>query len=158
MSDLKKFIIDYFASVSTVSIATLNLNTRATFHLSKLFAKNLIAQNKPGAIVNVSSISGKIGSVDPAYAASKAAVDGLTKSFARNLASFGIRVNSVSPGPINTEMASNIPEDRKKEYVKSILQGRFGEAEEVANLVHFLASEEASLVTGEVFYCTGGIL
>ena len=137
---------------------TMSVNARAVFQLSQLFAKRLIAENQKGAIVNVSSVSGRIGSIDPAYAASKAAVDALTKSFARGLAKSGIRVNAVSPGPVNTDLASNIPEDRKKEYVKSILQGRFGEPEEIANLVFFLANNEASLLTGEVFFSTGGIL
>lgn len=137
---------------------TMNVNARATFQLCQLFGEKLISNKSKGSIINVSSVSGRIGSIDPAYAASKAAVDALTKSFARGYASAGIRVNSVSPGPINTEMAANIPEERKKQYTNSILQGRFGEPEEIANLVYFLSSEEASLLTGEIYFATGGIL
>lgn len=137
---------------------TMNINSRVVFYVTKLFGRQLIKANRPGSIVNVSSISAQIGSVDPAYAASKAAVEALTKSFASAFAPHNIRVNGIAPGPLNSEMGKKIPDARKKEYVKSILQNRFGEASEVANVIYFLATEEASFMTGEIVNVTGGIL
>ena len=138
--------------------STININARATFLLSQIFSLALIEENRTGSIVNISSVSGRIGSLDPAYAASKAAVDAITKSFARELAKANIRVNAVAPGPIETEMGDSIPEERKQKYLQTILQGRFGNAEEIAETAFFLASEKASLITGEVIYATGGML
>ena len=137
---------------------TMQINSRAVFFLSQLFGRHLIQEKRPGCIVNVTSVSGRIGSIDPGYAASKAAADALTKSFARTFAPYNIRVNGVAPGPINTALAERIPADRKKEYVKSILQNRFGEPSEIANVICFLASDAASFMTGEIVYATGGIL
>lgn len=137
---------------------TMDVNSRAVFYVTKLFARQLIKENRPGSVVNVSSISAQIGSIDPAYAASKAAVEALTKSFAKAFAPHNIRVNGIAPGPLNTELAKRIPDDRKKEYVKSIIQKRFGEPSEAANVIYFLATEEASFMTGEIVNVTGGIL
>ncbi len=137
---------------------TMQVNARAVFFLSQLFGNALIKERRKGSIVNVTSISGRIGSIDPAYAASKAAADALTKSFARTFAPYGIRVNGVGPGPMNSTMAERIPPDRKKEYIKSILQNRFGEQREIANVIWFLANDDASFMTGEIVYATGGIL
>ena len=137
---------------------TLDVNSRAVFYVTKLFAQQLIKKSRPGSVVNVSSISAQIGSVDFAYAASKASVEALTKSFAKALALHSIRVNGIAPGPLNTELGKRIPDDRKKEYVKTIIQKRFGEPSEAANVIYFLASEEASLMTGEIVNVTGGIL
>lgn len=137
---------------------TMQINSRAVFFLSQLMGRRWIQERTSGCIVNVTSVSGRIGSIDPGYAASKAAADALTKSFARTFAPYNIRVNGVAPGPINTALAERIPPERKKEYVKSILQNRFGEASEIANVIYFLASEAASYMTGEIVYATGGIL
>lgn len=137
---------------------TMNVNVKPVFRLTQLFAKELQTNQVQGAIVNVSSISGRIGSIDPAYAASKAAIDALTKSFARSYAANGIRVNAVAPGPVNTDLASRIPEERKQQFMKSILLQRFAEANEIANLIFFLASDESSFMTGEIVYISGGIL
>ena len=137
---------------------TMQVNARAIFFLSQLFGNQLIKEKKTGSIVNITSISGRIGSIDPAYAASKAAADALTKSFARSFAPYGIRVNGIGPGPINTSMADRIPEDRKKEYMKSILLNRFGEPSEIADVIFFLAHDTASFITGEIIYASGGIL
>jgi NAD(P)-dependent dehydrogenase (short-subunit alcohol dehydrogenase family) len=136
----------------------MTVNAEAVYVACGAFARELIARGQPGSIVNVSSVSASIGSVDVAYTASKAAVEGMTKAFARALAPEHIRVNAVAPGPVNTEMGARIPIDRQCEYKQTILQGRFGEPEEVANLVAFLAGEEASLITGAVIPCDGGML
>ena len=138
--------------------STMTVNAEAVYVTCGAFARELIARGQPGSIVNVSSVSARIGSVDVAYTASKAALEGMTKAFARALAPEHIRVNAVAPGPVNTEMGERIPNDRQCEYKQTILQSRFGEPEEVANLVAFLAGEEASLITGAVIPCDGGML
>jgi len=137
---------------------TLAVNVESVFAACRCFARQMIKRSRAGSIVNISSVSARIGSIDPAYAASKAGVDGLTKSFAKALAHNGIRVNAVAPGPLNTRMGERIPAQRQLDYKKMILQGRFGEPAEVAALVEFLASPQSSLMTGEIVYCTGGIL
>jgi len=136
---------------------TLSINVRAQFLLSQLFAKALIAANKPGSIVNISSISGQIGSSDIAYAASKGAILAMTKSFAKELAPHNIRVNAVAPGPIETDMGANIPVDRLEAYKNKIAMKRLGTSNEIAKAAFFLASDEASYITGTILNVDGGL-
>lgn len=138
--------------------STMAVNTEAVYVSCSAFARQLINRGQSGSIVNLSSVSARIGSLDVAYSASKAAVEGLTKAFARAFAPERIRVNAVAPGPVNTEMGARIPIERQRAYQRMILQGRFGEPEEVANLVVFLAGPESSLITGTVMHCDGGML
>jgi 3alpha(or 20beta)-hydroxysteroid dehydrogenase len=116
-----------------------------------------------GSIVNISSIEGLTGAADSsAYAASKFAIRGMTKSAAQELGRFGIRVNSVHPGGILTRMvletAGGLDPERGERYVKALPLGRFGKSAEVSPLVAFLASDEASYCTGSEFVADGGIL
>jgi len=116
-----------------------------------------------GSIVNVSSIEGLTGAADSsAYAASKFAIRGMTKSAAQELGRLGIRVNSVHPGGILTRMvletAGGLNPERGERYVKALPLGRFGKSGEISPLVAFLASDESSYCTGSEFVADGGIL
>jgi len=136
---------------------TLSVNITAPFVLMKNVAKAMIEKNIQGSIVNVTSVSAYIGSLDPAYAAGKAGEVAITKSFAKALAANNIRVNSVAPGPVNTKMGDSIPDHKKEEYKKVIPLHRFAEPEEMANIVEFLASDASSYMTGSIVHANGGM-
>jgi 3-oxoacyl-[acyl-carrier protein] reductase len=110
-----------------------------------------------GAIVNVASLSAALGFFGQAnYASAKAGVVTLTKVLSKELARRNIRVNAVAPGVINTEMGQSIPEENRKVMLTNIPLGRFGEPEEIANVVLFLCSDLASYVTGQTIHINGG--
>ena len=114
---------------------------------------------KGGAIVNVSSVSGLAGIAGQAeYSAAKAAVIGLTRSLAKEMGPKKIRVNAVAPGFIDTDMVRALPEKRKADILSEIPMGRMGTPDEVASAVLFLASDQASYVTGEVLVIDGALL
>ena len=111
-----------------------------------------------GRIVNISSVAAEAGSFGQAnYTASKAGLIGLTKSLAQELAPHGVTVNAVAPGFIETDMSSSLKDAQKAESLKAIRMGRWGKPEEVAAAVRFLASEEASYITGNVIDVNGGL-
>lgn len=132
-------------------------NLKGTFntikHISRLFLKQ-----RSGKIINISSVSGVMGNAGQAnYSASKAGIIGLTKSVARELASRGICVNAIAPGYIETKMSEAVPEAAKQELLKQIPLKRMGQAEEVAHMAVFLASEKADYITGQVIHIDGGM-
>ena len=137
--------------------AVLNTNLKGTFHTIRHSARQMLKQ-KSGKIINISSVSGVMGNAGQAnYAASKAGVIGLTKTMARELASRGITVNAVAPGFIETEMTEVLSDNVKEHACGQIPLGRFGKAEDVAELVAFLASEKGNYITGQVLCVDGGM-
>ncbi len=137
-----------------------DVNLGGTFNCTRAALRSLMRASGGGRIVNVTSIVGEIGSAGQGpYAAAKAGIIGLTKSWAREYASRGLTVNAVSPGIIATDMtAGEMPEDRRAELVKSIPIGRMGSPEEVAHAVVFLSGPESSYITGQVLRVNGGLL
>jgi len=135
----------------------IDVNLTGTFIMSKL-AVMAMMRKKYGRIINITSPSGKIGIEGQAnYAASKAGQVAFTKSLSKETASRKITVNCVSPGFIETDLISDIPEEMREAYKKSIPLKRFGTPEEVAPAVLFLSSEKASYITGTVLEVTGGL-
>lgn len=135
----------------------IEVNLRSVFLVTKAVARYMMMK-KFGRIINISSIAairGGKGHVN--YAASKGGINSFTKSLAVELASKNITVNAVSPGIINTEMSKDILEMAKKELLQRIPLNRIGEPEEVAKTVLFLASSDASYITGEIINVTGGL-
>ena len=133
-------------------------NLTGTFNLSKVFIKNMI-KKKFGRIINISSISGLMGNPGQVnYSSSKAALSGFTKSLAKEVGSRNITVNSVAPGYIETDMTSFLENETKMNIIKNIPLGRIGNVNDVSELVMFLASEEASYITGQTISVDGGLL
>ncbi len=118
----------------------------------------VMARQRGGCIINMSSIGGLSGNAGQCnYAASKAGLIGLTKSFAKEMGPRGIRANCIAPGFIDTDMTSSLPEDLRSEWVKQIPLRRGGRPEDVAGVALFLASDLAGYVTGQVVNCCGGM-
>lgn len=135
----------------------LDVNLKGAFHLIRTVCRPMMKQRQ-GAIVNVSSVVGEMGNAgQAAYAASKAGLLGLTKSVARELASRQIRVNAVTPGFIDTDMTQGLSEENKQKMFDAIPLGRLGLGADVARAVVFLASDDASYITGEVLKVNGGL-
>ncbi|MFO0695534.1 MAG: 3-oxoacyl-[acyl-carrier-protein] reductase [Polyangiales bacterium] len=136
---------------------TFAVNVEGTLHCCKAAIRTMMKQ-RHGRIINLSSVvaeSGNPGQV--VYSASKAAIIGMTKSIAREYASRGVTVNCVAPGFIETDMTSDLPEQAKQGILTATPLGRIGKPEEVAAAVVFLASDEASYVTGQVVRVNGGM-
>ncbi len=135
----------------------LQTNLTGTFNCMKMVLRPMV-KSRFGRIVNVSSVIGIRGNVGQAnYAASKAGIIGLTKSVAREVARYGVTVNAVAPGFIDTPMTRKLGEEKRQEFVSWIPMGREGTGEEVADLVFYLVREEAAYITGEVVRIDGGL-
>ena len=136
----------------------INTNLNGVFNLSKIFIKHMV-KNKAGRIINISSISGLMGNPGQVnYSSSKAALNGFTKSLAKEVGSRNITVNCVAPGFIETDMTSFLDENTKKDLIQTIPLKRLGNPEDVSKLVLFLASDEASYITGQTISIDGGLL
>jgi len=135
----------------------LDINLTSTMHLMKSVMRTMMKQ-RFGRIINITSIVGVTGNAGQVnYAASKAGMIGMTKSFAQEIASRGITANCIAPGFIETAMTAELPETVKKNMLGSIPQGRMGNADEIAATVAFLASNEASYITGQTLHVNGGM-
>jgi len=143
----------------------LRVNLKGTFLMSQAAARHMVervaAGGAPGSIINMSSVDAVFALADQVpYSASKAGINQLTKAMALSLAAHGIRVNAIGPGSISTEMLdlSVGDEEMRRRLLSRIPLGRFGDPREIAALAAFLASDEASYVTGEIIYADGGRL
>ena len=135
----------------------IDTNLKGTFLCMKAVARGMM-KRRSGRIINLSSVvalRGNAGQVN--YCASKAGVIGMTKSMARELAGRGVTVNAIAPGFIETDMTAKLPEDVKTSMAASIPMGHMGQAEDIANVAAFLASDEAAYVTGQVLCVDGGM-
>ncbi len=136
----------------------INVNLIGTFNMTKNTIPYMM-KNRSGRIINISSVVGISGNAGQAnYAASKAGIIGFTKSLAKEVGSRNILVNSIAPGFIETAMTEVLKEEIKEEIAKTIPLKRMGKAQDVANVVKFLASEESSYITGQVIHVDGGML
>lgn len=132
-------------------------NLMGVFNVTRACIVTFLKQ-KSGNIVNISSVSGITGtSRQTNYSASKAGIIGFTKSLAKEVAPFNIRVNAVAPGYIETDMLINLKEDYKQQLLNGIPLGRFGLAKEVSDAVLFLLNEKAEYITGQVIVVDGGL-
>jgi len=138
--------------------AVLDLNLRGTFLVTKAAMRPMMKQ-RGGRIVNVASIAGVVGNAGQAnYSAAKAGIIGFTKTVAREMASRNITVNAVAPGFVPTDLTDPLPQEVKDALLKQIPLGRFGSVEDIANAIAFLASDEASYITGQVLIVDGGMV
>ena len=136
--------------------AVMDLNLNSAFYVSRAAIPHL--KKNGGSIVNVTSIAVQMGGGPgaAAYAVAKAGLLTFTRSLAKELIPFGVRVNAVSPGTIDTDFHSSTSRDLMDSWVKGIPAGRLGKPEDIANAIHFTASEEAAFMVGEVIQVNGG--
>ena len=135
----------------------IDVNLNGVFHVTKAVIRTMVKQHS-GRIINISSVVGFTGNPGQVnYSSTKSGLIGFTKSLSREIGSRGITVNAVAPGFINTEMTQALNESQQQAILSQIPLGRMGEAEDIANAVAFLASEEASYITGTVLHVNGGM-
>ena len=135
----------------------IGVNLTGPFFCSREAVKLMLAAATPGVIINISSTAALTGEGPSHYCAAKAGVMGLTRSMARELAGNGIRVNTIVPGPTNTPMMADIPDDWMQSMLKAIPLGRMGETDEIARVAAFLARDDAAFITGQNLAVNGGM-
>ncbi len=140
-------------------LKVMDVNVNGNFYLCKAVIPHMIKQ-KSGNILNITSIAAKMGDITaaPVYGTSKGAIDTLTKSLARQLAAYGIRVNAVAPHAIETDMSAEWSEEKRRTVIDAIPLRRMGTAREVAEAAFFLISDKAAFITGETLNVNGGYL
>ena len=135
----------------------INTNLNGTFYCTKSVLRNML-KNRWGRIINIGSVVGLRGNIGQTnYAASKAAIIGFTKALAKEVAARNITVNTVTPGYINTETVDILPQKLKDHILTHIPQQQFGEKEDIAHIVGFLASQESNYITGQTISVDGGL-
>ena len=136
----------------------IRINLKGAYNMLQLCGV-MMMRAKKGRIINISSISGMVGNFGQInYCAAKAGLLGMTKTAAKELGPRGITVNAVAPGFIDTDMTANLSDDLKEGAKKQIALGRFGKPEEIAGVVAFLASDDASFITGQTIVADGGMI
>lgn len=136
----------------------MDINLKSVFRASKAVLRGMMKQ-RHGRIISITSVVGTMGNAGQTnYAAAKAALQGFTKSLAREVGSRGITANCVAPGFIDTDMTRALSEEARKAFEAQTALGRFGEAQDVADAVLFLASEQAGYITGQTLHVNGGML
>ena len=136
----------------------LSINLAGTLHLTRRVVRDMLLEPKDGVILNISSIIGLRGYRGlSAYAATKAGMDGITRALARELGSRKIRVNSIAPGYLTTEMTHGLDDRQQQQIVKRTPLGRLGTPEDVLGTVEFLLSDNSKFITGQVFVIDGGV-
>lgn len=137
--------------------AVLNVNLKGTFLMSKAALK-VMFKKRSGSIVNISSVVGQMGNPGQAnYVASKAGIIGLTKTWAKEFGSRGVRVNAVAPGFVQTAMTEQLPQEVKEKAMEAVPLKRFATPDDIAKAVLFLAGEDAAYITGQVLGVNGGL-
>lgn len=134
----------------------LSVNLTAPFLLSQLAVRLMKKNDTKGNIVNIASLAGLVGAKKPNYAASKAGLIGLTKATAREVGQFGIRVNAIAPGIVDTDLIADWDEKKRKAVISQTPLKKIASAEEIAEIVSFLVSPKASFLTGTVINASGG--
>lgn len=135
----------------------ISVNLKGVFNCTKAASKIMVKQ-RYGRIINITSVVGEMGNVGQTnYSASKAGIIGFTKSTAKELGSRNITVNAVSPGFIETDITQDLSQKIRDAYIEAIPLGRFGKPDDVAKAVMFLASDDASYITGDVIKVNGGL-
>lgn len=149
---------EYLLMLSTETLdKCLDLNIKGYLYCAQQAVLKMFRQ-KSGVIVNMSSVSAKMALAGQSvYSATKGAVNSMTQTMAKELARYGIRVNAVAPGFVLTEMVDQLPEDKKKEYIKAVPMGRFADVGEVADVVSFLCSDDSKYITGQSIVVDGGL-
>ena len=137
--------------------AVVNTNLNSMYRVCKACLKGM-TKARFGRIINISSVVGSSGNAGQTnYAATKAGIEGFTRSLAKEIGSRGITVNAVAPGFIETDMTDTLPEEQKLALLGQVPLGRLGRPEEIANVVAFLASDQGSYITGETLHVNGGM-
>jgi|TARA_B110000438_G_C15796176_1_gene642938 3-oxoacyl-[acyl-carrier protein] reductase len=137
--------------------SVIDTNLNGVFNITKVFMKHLI-KSKAGRIINISSVSGLMGNPGQVnYSSAKAALGGFTKSLAKEIGSRNITVNSIAPGFIETDMTAFLTDEAKAEIIKGIPLQRLGHTDDISNLALYLASEQASYITGQTISVDGGL-
>ncbi len=153
--------ISHFSLIQDIDFATwqnvINTNLNSVFLNSKRAIPNMIS-NQYGVIINMSSIWGEFGaSMEALYSTSKGAINTFTKAMAKELAPSGIRVNAIAPGIVETDMMKNdFSKEELEELKNEVATNRFAKPEEIAGLVSYLISDEASYITGDIIHINGG--